>query len=245
MKGVKMVKKLNDKKLKGIYELIEKYFEKYLKKHGVKMPKLKGSRGYTKDALILIYLAQGYPKTRIVSKTELTEFVRVYYPNTNDVQQARHLGAQKGWFIAAGGRDNRDVVLKRGEYKLITLEKPYPAFHGHRIEQTDSWDKIKKQYQNRCITCGSEEGKPNIHYPNTITRLQKAHKDPDKPLVEGNIIPQCQKCNRADRNNWVYDERGRVIKVANANIIKRSDKNIRRKMYKILYSEFKGKDPNE
>lgn len=98
------------------------------------MPRLAGKRGFTIDALTLIYLAQGYPNTRKVSKEELTGFIRRFYPRVNDVQQARHLGQQKGWFIAAGGRDNRDVILDRGEYQLITLEKPYPAFHGHRIE---------------------------------------------------------------------------------------------------------------
>ena len=69
--------------------------------------------------------------------------------------------------------------------------------------------------------------------------------DPNKPLVPGNIIPQCEKCNRADRNNWVYDERGRVIKLANPDVIKRSDKEVRWRVYKILYEEFNGRNPNE
>ena len=244
-----MAKKLSDKEIRDIYKVIKKYHGKYLRRYGVKLPKLRGSKGYSKDALILIYLAQGYPKTRKVSKEELTEFIRYFYSKVNDVQQARHLGAQKGWFIAAGGRDNRDVILQRGEYKLITLEKPYPAFHGHRIKKiatvvaSSYWMSLKKQYEYRCVTCGSEENKPNIHWPNTITKLQKAHMDPNKPLVPGNIIPQCQKCNRGDRNNWVYDERGRVIKLANPIVIKRSDKKVRWKVYKLLYEEFKGRNP--
>lgn len=104
---------------------------------------------------------------------------------------------------------------------------------------------MKERYGYRCVTCGSKEGKPNIHWPNTITRLQKAHLDPSNPLIAGNIIPQCEKCNRADRNNWVYDERGRVIKLANPNVIKRSDKKVRWRVYKILYEEFEGVEPNE
>jgi len=240
-----MIKKLSGATIKNVYKIIKDYHIKHLKAQGVKLPRLKLSGKYTRDALILIYLAQNYPKTKPVSKAELTQFIRKYYPNTNDVQQARHLGAQKGWFIAAGGRDNRDVCLSRGEYQLLTLEKKYPAFHGHRIEKTEDWESLKKEYGYRCITCGSEEGKYNIHYPNTITKLQKAHKDPSKPLISGNIIPQCGKCNRADRNNWVYDERGKVIKLANPNAIKRSEKNIRWAVYKILYQEFKAVNPNE
>jgi len=190
-------------------------------------------------------LGAGLPKHKKISKGELTQFIRLYDPSVNDVQQARHLAAQKGWFIAAGGRDNRDVVLARGEYQLVSLKKPYPAFHGHRVEETEDWEELKRRYGYRCATCGSREGEPNIHWPNTTTKLQKSHKDPTKPLVPQNTLPQCQKCNRADRNNWVYDERGRVIKLANPTVIKRSDKEIRWKVYKILHEEFEGVNPND
>jgi hypothetical protein len=139
-----MKKQLSDNEIEGIYEMLCDYHKKYLNRYGVKLPKLTDAQGqYTKDALVLVHLAQGYPNTREVSKGELTQFIRQYYPNINDVRQARHLGAQKGWFIASGGRDNRDVVLTRGEYKLVSLEKPYPAFHGHRIEQTEDWEELK------------------------------------------------------------------------------------------------------
>lgn len=241
-----MKKLLSTEEIKNIYEMICGHYSKHLKNYGVKLPKLfDKKKKYTKDALVLVYLAQDYPDTKIATKSELTQYVRQYYPDVNDVQQARHLGAQKGWFISAGGRDNRDVELRLGEYKLISLEKKYPAFHGHRIEKTEDWDALKKEYSYRCVNCGSEEGKYNIHWPNTITKLQKAHMDPNKPLVSGNIIPQCGKCNRADRNNWVYDERGRVIKLANPSIIKRSNKTIRLKVYRILYNEFKDVNSNE
>ncbi|MBI3335101.1 MAG: hypothetical protein HY001_01210 [Candidatus Portnoybacteria bacterium] len=232
---------LTKREIQGIYKAIKSFHSKHLKTYGVRLPKLKGQKGFTKDALILVYLARGYPKTQKVSKTELTQFIRTFYPQVNDVQQARHLGAQKGWYIAAGGRDNQVVHLKRGEYQLITLERPYPAFHGHRVSQMGTWEDLKVGYNYRCVTCGSKEGEPNIHWPPTVTKLQKAHKDPNKPLITGNMIPQCQKCNRADRNNWVYDERGRVIKLANPNVIKRSDKKVRLKVYKILSREFKKK----
>ncbi len=68
--------------------------------------------------------------------------------------------------------------------------------------------------------------------------------NPNKPLVVGNIIPQCQKCNRGDRNRWVYDEKGRVIKLADANFVKNFDKEVREIIYRILCREFKGKNPN-
>lgn len=232
--------KLTRVQIKKQYRFIKEYHSKYLKKFGVTLPKLHDSnKKITKDALVLVYLSLGYPKTRELTKTEITQFVRKFYPDTNDVQQARHLGAQSGWWIVAGGRDNIVLTVKRGNYQLYSLEKPYPSFKkGHRVAETADWTEIKKQYSFRCATCGSREGEPHFHWLGTKTKLQKAHKDPNKPLVAGNIIPQCQKCNRGDRNRWVYDDKGRVIKLADANFVKNFDKEVRRKIYKILHKEF-------
>ncbi len=235
--------KLSKGEIEQQYLLICEYYKKYLKRFDVKLPKLYDqNKKLTKNALVLVYLSLGYPKTEEITKTELTQFIRGFYPETNDVQQARHLGAQDGWWIVAGGRDNVVVKVKRGNYQLYTLEQPYPAFKkGHRIAKTDSWDKIKKQYGFRCATCGSREGEPHFHWPATKTKLQKAHKDPGQPLAAGNIIPQCQKCNRPDRNRWVYDDKGRVIKLADANFVKNFDKKVRWKIFKILAKEFNNK----
>jgi hypothetical protein len=229
------------------YNFIQEYHNKYLKKYDVKMPALYNSKGkFTKNALVLVYLSIGYPKTRKVTKMELTTFMRNYYPDVPDVQQARHLGAQNGWWIVAGGRDNAVLIVERGSYQLYTLEEPYPSFKkGHRVSEIGNWEEIKASYGYRCATCGSKEGEPHLHWRGTITKLQKSHKDPNKPLTIDNIIPQCQKCNRADRNRWVYDDYGRVIKLADPSFVRNFDDEVRWRIYKILYKEFKGIDPNE
>lgn len=229
------------------YGLIKNYHGKYLKKYGVVLPKLYDKKKrFTKNALALVYLSEGYPKTKRISKTEITQFIREFYPNVNDVQQPRHLGAQDGWWIVAGGRDNIVMNIPRGCYQLYSLERPYPSFKkGHRINETGSWQKIKAKYSYRCATCGSREREPHFHWPGAKTKLQKSHKDPDKPLKAGNIIPQCQKCNRADRNRWVYDDKGRVVKLAKASFVKNFSKEVRWKIYKILYKEFKGVNPDK
>lgn len=244
-----MTKNISDNIIKETYEMLQDYHARYLKKHGVRLPNLYYRENYSKNGLTLIYLAQGYPNTKAISKEELTQFIRVYYPNTQDVQQARHLAAQDGWFIASGARGNSSTIegidLKWGRYRLVTLEEPYPGFKKQRREKSldrDTWEDLKKRYDYRCATCGSKEGDLHYHWPNTITELQRSHMDPGKPFTKDNAIPQCSKCNRADRNNWVYDEKGRVIKLANPLIITRSNKKVRREVYKILCEEFgKGK----
>lgn len=65
--------------------------------------------------------------------------------------------------------------------------------------------------------------------------------NPNKPLEMGNIIPQCEKCNRPDRNNWIYDQKGRVVGVASEKVIDKCAKELRRKIYERLKKEFEGK----
>lgn len=240
---------MTDAEITQIYNIIADYHIRNLKKYGVKLPSLKQGKRYTKDALTLVYLAQGYPSTKIVSKSNLTRFIQEYYPNVNDVQQARHLAAQKGWFILSGTRN--DIVseeLRPGNYQLKTLEEPYPGFSAERrnnIIDDASWERLKKQYDNRCACCGSKEGEAHRYWKSTTTVLQKGHLDPRKPLEEQNIIPQCKKCNQPDRNYWVYDKKGRVVNIANAAIIDRCSEELKKEIYKKLYSLYEGKNPED
>lgn len=241
--------KLNEEEIRLMYQLICEEHEKHLKCHGVKLPSLRYGGAYTKDALTLVYLALGYPNTRIVSKSELTEFIRLFDASVTDVQQARHLAAQKGWYIESGTRnDNTSKALAPGEYRLTTMEKPYPGFRATRRDEVvggDYWELLKRDYGHRCACCGSKEGEPHRYWRNTKTVLQKGHMDPNKPLEPGNIIPQCDKCNRPDRNYWVYDDKGRVVKVANAKVIDNCSKQVQKEIYARLYRVFGGKSPDE
>lgn len=160
---------MDEEEITNIWSIITTYYEEYLKEDGVKLPKLKENNLYTKNALTLIYLAKGYPNTELVTKEALTSFIRTYYPNVVDVQQARHLAMQSGWYIASGTRgDKQDNVenidntdgepftnIPYGSYKLITLCTPYPAFIKERREGfTGDWQEIKKEYGYRFFSYG-------------------------------------------------------------------------------------------
>ncbi len=222
------IEELSSEQIEELYRLVSEYHSKYLAEKGVQMPSLKTQDGrFTVDALVLVYLAREYPETRWVSKSELTQFVRVSRPNTNDVQSARHLGMQKGFYIVSSRRGNYlpedRPPPNSSSYLLVSLEEPHPAFvKGKRSSDDVNFEGVKKKYRYRCATCGSKEGEPNLRYPKVRTELQQAHCNPKKPLAADNIIPQCQFCNRADRNYWVYDRRGRVIGVADLKPIKKS-----------------------
>lgn len=245
------MKRMSDSEIKAIYETIKSFHSKYLEKHGVKLPELKkNSDGlYSKDLLTLVYLSKDYPKTKIITKKELTSFVKFYYPTVNDVQQARHLGAQKGWYIISGTRnDIASVDLQPGQYQLVTLEKPYPGFTAERRSEnftSDYWEDLKSRYDYKCACCGSIEGKPHRYMKNVITKLQKGHMNPNLPLKDGNIIPQCETCNRADKNYWIYDQKGRVVQIANAKVIDNCSEDIKKEIYQRLFNKFRGKNPKD
>ncbi|PTY39170.1 hypothetical protein [Brachyspira hampsonii] len=234
---------MNDREIEKIWRIITDNYNKYLSDKGVKLPSLKDKNGYTKNALVLVRLAKNYPNTDIVSKSELTDFIKEYYPDVNDVQQARHLSMQSGFNIVSGTRGDSSYNIHSGSYKLIDLENPYPAFSSERREGfSGNWEKIKELYNYRCASCGSKEGDEHLFRKGVKVSLQKGHMNPALPLEEGNIIPQCQICNRPDRNKWIYDKTGRVIGVANTEdgfrivekFIKNSSEETNEKLFKLL-----------
>ena len=62
--------------------------------------------------------------------------------------------------------------------------------------------------------------------------------NPNKPLTIDNIFPQCEKCNRPDRNYFEYDKKGRVIKIADPKFILKSNKKIQKEAYEYLKLKF-------
>ena len=210
---------MSENEIKEIFKIIQEYYKKYLKNDEVKLINLQDKSGkFTKDALTLCYLAQNYPNTKAISKNDLTSFVRQFYPDTTDVQQARHLAKQKGYYIISGTRGDIGQKIKAGYYQLITLEKPYQSYKPNRRSGIESanFEELQKEYDYKCATCGSVEGKAHNIRKNEITKLQAGHMNPALPLEFGNIIPQCQVCNRPDRDRWIYDKTGRVIAIADS-----------------------------
>jgi hypothetical protein len=231
---------MNDTTIISFYNQIKKIHKDNLASFGIKLPKLTNGNGtFTKDALCLVLLFSKFQKS--VSKAELTSFIKAYYPNVNDVQQARHLGAQKGWYILSGTRGDSLGNLQPGEYMLHSLSEPYPDYTiGRRINSLNvgSWNELKNSYHNRCVTCGSEEGKKHLINSGTITKLQQGHMNPQEPLDLSNTIPQCDWCNRAYRSYFCFDNKGRVSKINDPKFVMQSSEEIQFKIFEILKKKF-------
>lgn len=192
----------------------EKYseIEKYHKNNALPciLPKLKHGDTYSESALTLVYLSRYYPNTLSMSKDDITRFCeKCIGKKINDLQAPRHLATQYGWCIQSG-RNNPSPDVPSGYYKLITLESSLPNFSKKRRENygNNDFEKIKKSYGYRCATCGSKEGEPHNYWKHTIVKLEKGHMDPTKSLSEGNIIPQCQCCNKAVKGKFKFSKSG-------------------------------------
>lgn len=192
-----------------LYLQIETQVRKFLPQ--LRMPAKYISKKPTKDALVLTYLYKNLGKP--VSKTKLTEIVRAYYPDVNDVQQGRHLATQKGFYIESGTRGDKSESLKPNEYKLVSLRFTYPGWTQRRSTSPANFDSLKALYGGRCATCGSKEGEQNFVNPAVVTKLERGHIDPRLDLTDENSIPQCRECNKAYRDWFIFDNRGRVRKI--------------------------------
>ena len=193
-------KKLSDRALRKIYATLQAFHREHLYSRGVKLPALKDARGgHTKDALVLAYLAKDWPNTRPVHKSELTQFVRLYYP---DVMTCGRRGIWErkkdgGWLpadattlSATSAAANTSCIRWKNHTPNLppsgaTRTTILNASRPHTIIAAPLADLWKASR----ICIGRES---------TKTVLQQAHMNPAKPLTSDNTIPQCQKCNLAD-----------------------------------------------
>ena len=195
-------------RLQSVYEELKKQHTNHLEQFEVKLPLNKPSEKY----FVLCHLFEHIGE--VISKAELTIYIRELFDNKNDVQAARMLSKQNGWHILSGQRG--EGGLGKGEYKLVGVKTPYPGYISARKIglSVDSFEELKKEYDYRCATCGNKEGEPDRYFSAQKVKLQEGHMDPTKEL-ENNCIPQCGECNRQYKDKWIFDVRGRVLRQNN------------------------------
>ena len=209
---------------------------KILKQFGVELPR---SDSLKMKWLIYLFAFKG----QAVHKTVITDFCREFNPSCAADQQVRHLQAD-GWFLLKNGEEINGEKCPRGYYCIFDVEHPHPGFMKKQEFRTttinaNDFEELKKQYNYCCATCGAKEGENHRYGFAGKVQLQKGHMNPNKPLEIGNIIPQCQFCNRdMYKDNFIFDEFGRPIAVNNPKYISRSDEDIQYEIYKMLAKKF-------
>src|SRR3989338_6275009 len=130
-------------------------------------------------------------------------------------------------------------TIQSGYHMLVTTESPKPTFLFKALKRAGrisakNFDQLKITYDNRCATCGSQEGKPHLLDPSKRTELQQGHMNTHDKLTLENSIPQCQLCNGVYMDDYVFDVKGRVVAVASPKPVLRADKSVKEEIKKAL-----------
>ncbi len=126
-----------------------------------------------------------------------------------------------------------------GYHVLLTTDSPKPSFIYKSLKRAGrmgakSFQDLKAVYDFRCATCGSQEGKPHFLDADKRTQLQQGHMNPLKPLTLTNTIPQCQVCNQVYQDQYVFNEKGRVVAVASVEPVRNADAPIKQRIREYL-----------
>lgn len=120
------------------YLEIKRAHSRFLRSKGVSLPTLRGGMGFTQSAVALVglYLKMGQP----VTKSELTRFVRTFVAGADDLQEGRHLGSQRGWYVVSSTRkDPGTEGWPRDSYCLISISETLPDWVDPKLKSQD-WE---------------------------------------------------------------------------------------------------------
>ncbi len=214
--------------LQSAWEEVQRLHQIHLAEHQVKIPNAESFDEATKA----IWLATlWHYKGQEVDKNHISEVVLTFKPDAAPDQQVRHLK-----------RDGWEIGTVKGKHKLDPTRVSEPFLrrstrHNMRLKAT-SFSEIKNIFGGRCATCGAYEGEPDPRYGGENVKLQQGHKD---PCAAGddyhNIIPQCQFCNRAYRDDYEFDDRGRVHAVVNIGPVKRASQKVQQLVFEWLQKQ--------
>lgn len=218
--------------LQKAWEDVQRLHKIHLAKHGVMIPEV--SR-YDEHQKAMWLAVMHHFEGQDVDKNFMSEVADQDMPHLSQDQQVRHL-KRDGWEIQGSKAGLHRLDLSRPSSEFLNNE----ARKRVRMGAT-SFEEIKSAYGYRCATCGAQEGEPNPRYgADDVVVLQQGHQDPHKAGdTADNIIPQCQFCNRAYRDDFVFDDKGRAKAVAGMGPIKRASLPVQRKIYKWLQDHLK------
>ena len=217
------------------YDLLQTEHSRHLLRSGVVLPNLKTAKGtYNCRALQLILLRMNLEE--LVSREDVSAFVRAWAPNAAADQQSRHL-KYAGWDVRLGGKA-QDLWLDgtpvpNGYNGLANVLTPHADFGKAPSKRRarlapGAWAELLDVYQHRCAVCHEE-----------ALLLEKGHKDPSLGDSIGNLIPMCGKCNNWASNNVVLGDDGRVVALANEKLVDRSTEAVQFEIFRFLKRKFK------
>ncbi len=224
---------INDAKIH--YEKLKVLHEMNLDSKGVFMPPFwtdEESKKVNFAALQIIYLYKNLRK--LVSRDDIANYVRAIQPDAANDQQPRQL-KYKGWDIRLGGKASDEFEgqkVPNGFNVLVSVEhisEYYATQKTKRKVRMEAKDWVGKliAYENACACCGK-----------TGCKLEQGHKDPRVGLSLENSIPMCSICNNWASDNYIFDDDGKVVGLANSKIVLKSDEKVQYEIFLALREKF-------
>lgn len=193
---------------------------------------IKDLSDYELALIFLTYYRQSLLENKLIKN------IISYYKGSSHLSLTK-LGSEYFWNIYGQNEyiPNTNVIVPHGYFYLYNISENHPKadikkdFRQNFLTQSE-WNKIKEKFHYRCASCGKKEG--SLDQDGKIIKLQKGHKNPNRPLVSTNVIPQCAKCNQSAQNFYIFNEKGNIHAINNASVIKKSSKEVKYKIYQII-----------
>lgn len=166
--------------------------------------------------LSMLYMFKGM----LVHKRDMAQVGSLFLNKAQTDWQPRHLSSQHGINILCKGDKipNTDLICPDGFHMFLGFEKISPSYSAIKRKETllaSTFEELKSMYAHCCASCGSKEGEVGRR-DGKITKLQKGHCDPNKPLTMENTIPLCGYDNQISKDNFIFGKNGAIIKVNGA-----------------------------
>ena len=231
---------ISDLEIIRIYKTILMEWQDNLKDLGVRLPQKSKEKSKRENGALLQLLILRKYKGKYVSKEGLSEAVRDKNAKLKSDQQARHLGTQRGFNVLCGGEidPNTKEKVPFGYYILINMTDTKPGFCLSKRDARTPTPKYKDG--DCCANCGAIQGQQHPKKPTQITKIEAGHRDPAKPLLGDNIIPQCQYCNKTTKNHVVWGPGNYPLPIAlgSPDLLMRSSLDVQKATYDLLHDKF-------
>ena len=97
---------------------------------------------------------------------------------------------------------------------------------------------MKNKYDNKCASCGAKDNQNHPQHPTRITKLERGHCVPGMDMSLGNIIPQCQFCNRAVIDKFIFSKSGSILTINKPELILKSPESVQKSVFELLKKKF-------
>ena len=235
---------INDLQLLREYKNTFLEWQSNLSSLGVKFPRRKPLKSVPWPGATLQLLILHKYMGDFVSKEGLAELAQYHNNRLKRDQQARHLGTQRGFNVLCGLETIPETgeVVPRGYYMLVNMTETKPGFC---LPKRDAATPPPKYADGTpCSTCSAIQGQPHPKYPTQMAKMEAGHRDPTKPLLGDNVMPQCQDCNKTTKDSiiWGPGEHPLPIALNSPTLVKKSSPAIRKAIYDTLQAEFGGSE---